>query len=78
VKKAILHRKNSLFYKARVGELFMSLIHTCELCGANPFDSLTQVQRHAAKFRAGSLALDALELSRDVSTVWCPRGFRLA
>jgi transposase len=42
LKKAILHRKNSLFYKtrngARMGDLFMSLIHTCELCGANPFD----------------------------------------
>jgi transposase len=50
LKKAILHRKNSLFYKtangARVGDLFMSLIHTCELCGANPFDYLTQLQRH--------------------------------
>jgi hypothetical protein len=32
---------------ARVGDLFMSLIHTCELCGANPFDYLTQLQRHA-------------------------------
>ena len=33
LKKAILHRKNSLFYKtengAEVGDLFMSLIHTC-------------------------------------------------
>jgi len=51
LKKAILHRKNSLFYKtangARVGDLFMSLIHTCELSGANPFDYLTQLQRHA-------------------------------
>jgi transposase len=25
----------------------MSLIHTAELCGANPFDYLTQLQRHA-------------------------------
>jgi hypothetical protein len=25
----------------------MSLIHTCELCEANPFDYLTQLQRHA-------------------------------
>jgi hypothetical protein len=34
LKKCILHRKNSLFYKtthgAEVGDLFMSLIHTCE------------------------------------------------
>jgi transposase len=45
LKKAILHRKNSLLYKtqngAGVGDLFMRLIHTAELCGANPFDYLT-------------------------------------
>ena len=56
LKKAILHRKNSLFYKtqngARVGDLFMSLIHTAELCGANPFDYLTQLQRHAGELAA--------------------------
>ena len=46
-----LHQ-NSLFYKtdngARVGDLFMSLIHTCELCGANAFDYLAELDRHAA------------------------------
>lgn len=51
LKKAILHRKASLFYKtengAHVGDLFMSLVHTCELCGADPFDYLTELQRHA-------------------------------
>ena len=51
LKRAILHRKNSLFYKtlngAQVGDLYMSLIHTCELNGANPFDYLTELQRHA-------------------------------
>jgi transposase len=51
LKRAILHRKNALFYKthrgARVGDLFMSLIHTCELCGANPFEYLTELDRHA-------------------------------
>ena len=50
LKKAILHRKNALFYRtaagAQVGDLFMSLIHTCELTGANPFDYLTTLQRH--------------------------------
>ncbi len=53
LKKAILHRKGSLFYKtengAQVGDLFMSLIHTCELCGVNPFDYLVTLQRHAAQ-----------------------------
>ncbi len=42
LKKAILHRKNSLFYRsqlgARVGEVFMSLIHPAELCEVAPFD----------------------------------------
>jgi transposase len=27
----------------------MSLIHTCELAGANPFDYITELQRHARK-----------------------------
>jgi hypothetical protein len=56
LKKAILNRKNALFYKtvngAEVGDLFMSLIHTCELNGANPLDYLTQLQRHAAELSA--------------------------
>jgi hypothetical protein len=52
LKKAIRHRRNSLFYKtshgAHVGDVFMSLIATCELCGANPFDYLTELDRHAS------------------------------
>jgi len=56
LKKAILHRKNALFYKtengARVGDVFMSLIHTCQLCEANPFDYLTELQRHASALAA--------------------------
>lgn len=56
LKKAILHRKNSYFYKtqngARVGDLFMSLIHTCELNGINPFDYLTELQKHADELSA--------------------------
>lgn len=37
---------------AAVGDLFMSLIHTCELNDANPFDYLTELQRHAQELRA--------------------------
>jgi transposase len=55
LKKAILHRKNSLFYKTRngaqMGDLFMSLIHTCELNDANPFDYLTELQRHSEELK---------------------------
>lgn len=51
LKRAVLHRKNALFYRtlhgAEVGDLFMSLIHTCQLCDANSFDYLTELQRHA-------------------------------
>ena len=50
LKMAILHRKNALFYKtqngAQVGDLFMSLVHTCRLSDANPFDYLTELQRN--------------------------------
>jgi hypothetical protein len=56
LKKAILHRKNSLFFRsqrlAKVGDLYLSLIHTCELNGGNPFEYLTALQRHAAAVAA--------------------------
>src|SRR5882724_8071106 len=49
LKRAVRHRKNALFYRtlngAEVGDLFMTLIHTCQLCGANSFDYLTELQR---------------------------------
>jgi hypothetical protein len=48
LKRAVLHRKNALFYKtlngAQVGDLFMSLIHTCRLCDANSFDYMNSPQ----------------------------------
>lgn len=51
LKKAILHRKNALFFKtkngARVGDMYMSLIHTCELNRVNPFEYLTELLRHS-------------------------------
>lgn len=56
LKRAILHRKNALFYKslngAHIGDLFMSLIHTCQLNDVNPFAYLTELQRHAADLAA--------------------------
>ena len=56
LKLAVLHRKNALFYKtetgAAVGDLYMSLIHTCRLNGVNPFDYLTELQRHEAEVKA--------------------------
>lgn len=56
LKKAILHRKNALFYKtlngARVGDIFMSLIHTAELNHVAPFEYLVSLLRHADAVRA--------------------------
>ncbi len=50
LKKAILHRKNALFYKtlngAHVGDVFMSIIHTAELNHVEPFDYLVALLRH--------------------------------
>jgi transposase len=52
LKRAIMHRKNSMFYKtqegARVGDLYMSLIHTAELNCANPFEYLVALLRNHA------------------------------
>lgn len=52
LKKAILHRKNALFYKtlngAHVGDIFMSLIYSAELNGIAPFDYFVALQRHSA------------------------------
>lgn len=51
LKRAILHRKGSMFYKtvngAEVGDIYMSVIHTCRLCEVNPFEYLQALQKHA-------------------------------
>jgi transposase len=55
LKKAILNRKNALFYKtergARVGDLYMSLIHTCELCSTNPFGYLVALRQNSSEVK---------------------------
>jgi hypothetical protein len=48
---------------AVVGDLFMSLVHTCELNNGNPFDYLTELQRHAE------------ELAKNPA-VWMPWRYR--
>jgi hypothetical protein len=56
LKKAILLRKNALFYEtqngSRAGDLFMSLIYASQLNQTNPFDYLTQLLRHTAALAA--------------------------
>jgi hypothetical protein len=55
LKFAICHRKNALFYKtqhgAHVGDLFMSLIHTCQFAGVNPLDYLTWLFQNAGEIQ---------------------------
>ena len=67
LKRAILHRKNSLFYQtqngAKVGDVFMSLIHTAELARENPFEYLTALQQNADAVMASPAA-------------WMPWSFR--
>ena len=60
LKKAVLQRKNSLFYKtqhgADVGDLFMSLIHTCELNKVDSFRYITTLLRHPDELKADPAA----------------------
>lgn len=50
LKMVLLNRKNSYFFRSErgafVGDLFMSLIHTCHLAGTNAFDYLTTLFRN--------------------------------
>jgi len=56
LKLSIRHRRASLFYRsergAEVGDMYMSLIHTCQLNGVDAFDYLTQLQLHKAEVAA--------------------------
>jgi|SRR3990172_3600998 len=69
LKRAIVHRKNSMFYKnergAMAGDLYMSLIETCRFCAVNPFEYLTAVQKHA-------------RLAGENPEQWLPWNFREA
>jgi transposase len=51
LKRAILHRKNAMFFRtlrgAHVADVYMSLIHTAELSGANPIDYLRALMENA-------------------------------
>lgn len=69
LKKVVLHRKNSLFYLtlngAQVGDLFMSLIHTCKLNGVDPFKYLVALQKHPEELSA-------------MPSAWMPWNYELA
>ncbi len=68
IKKAVLNRKNAMFYRtingAQVGDLYMSIIHTCELNGVNPFDYLVTLGQQPPE-----------ELS-DNAAAWMPWNYK--
>lgn len=84
LKKAVLHRKNSLFYRtdrgAKVGDIYMSLIYSCELNGVNAFNYLTELQNHAEKVAADPARWmpwnyeDTLKHIRGIRDEHVPRG----
>lgn len=57
LKQVILNRKNALFFKSQfgafIGDMYLSLIHTCNLMRVNPFDYLVALQKFSAEV-AGS------------------------
>jgi transposase len=56
LKRSILLRKNSLFYKtqkgAMIGDIYMSFIHTCELSKVNPFEFITAILDNSQAVKA--------------------------
>jgi len=69
LKMVIRHRRNSLFFKtlhgAYIGDVFMSLIHTCRLSKVNPLHYLVALQQHSR------------EVFRDPSA-WLPWNYETA
>ena len=67
LKRAILHRKNSMFYKtsngAALGDVYMSLIHTCALCHINPFEYLQALHLH-------------VDAAQATPALWLPWNYR--
>lgn len=77
LKKAILHRKNSLFFKnengAEVGDVYMSLIQTCELNGFNPWDYCHAVVRHQQAMAADPAAWMPWNYQQTVASLSNPQ-----
>jgi hypothetical protein len=60
LKLAVLHRKNSLFYRSErgavVGDIYMTLLHTAVLHGQNPLAYLTALMSHPQAIAAAPSA----------------------
>ena len=51
-RQASVRPPSVVLHAVHLGDLFMSLIHTCQLCGVNSFDYLVELQRHARELAA--------------------------
>lgn len=73
LKRAIMHRKNSLFYRsvtgARAGDTFMSLIHSAELNGVEPFEYLIELLRHPEEVQRDPAGWMPWSYTAQVATV---------
>lgn len=60
LKLVIRYRKNSFFYRslksAKVGDIYQSLVHTCNLAKVDAIRYLTELQRHASEVIAAPSA----------------------
>ena len=65
LKRAILHRKNSLFYKTEHGAFIGDMFNTCDLMKINAFNYLT------------TLLKNAVELKKNPS-LWIPWNYKTA
>ena len=65
LKRAVLNRKNAYFYRnetgAKIGDILMSVIETCVLNGANPWEYLVAIQKYQKDVR----------INTDFWMPWC-------
>jgi transposase len=77
LKRAILHRKNALFYRtsagAQVGDAYMSLIHTCGLAKVNAFEYLTALNANAQLLAADPAAWMPWTFRQSLTRIADPR-----
>ena len=77
LKRAVLLRKNALFYKnehgASVGAILLSLIETCRLNGVSAWEYLLTLTRNRAEARANPAAYLPWSYAREEPEEECER-----
>ena len=83
IKTLVLGRKNFLFYRTQhgafIGDMFMSIIHTCNLNGINAFNYITALQVHSTdvfrnpeRWMPWDYELRIAEIEQETEIVACP------